>query len=171
MTKRTLVCSCVVIQALLTLMQVALCQGEVLGGLQSVTVITNVRKGKNIGYLDISESQVQTDVELKLRLAGIKVKPDSAATLSVMVLVDQLKSPPGIKVVAPPLGIVGIRLLEPVRLVRDPTTMLSAITWESSGVGNILQGGTLDDLGQRCRNAVRDLTDSFINDYLSVNPK
>ena len=111
-----------------------------------------------------NQQTFQTDVELKLRLAGIQVltQQESLATpgspylyLNVNALHDQHGE----------IAAYGTRLhlWQGVRLIREPSITAFASTWSVSGVGY----GKLSNV----RNAVKDRVDQFINAWLSVNPK
>jgi hypothetical protein len=58
---------------------------------------------------------------------------------------------------------VDIRLMQPVRLDRNPAVYLIAPTWSTSYVGRNSAAGV--------RQIVRDQVDRFANDFMSVNPK
>jgi hypothetical protein len=57
-----------------------------------------------------------------------------------------------------------LKLVERVRLVRDPSLEYDALTWSQEGVGQLLEIS-------RIRALVDNHLDRFIEDYLSVNPK
>jgi hypothetical protein len=57
-----------------------------------------------------------------------------------------------------------VKLLQTVRLARDPSIEFDAVTWSLAGFGNRLEIPMM-------RRLIADLIDSFIRDYLSVNPK
>lgn len=110
------------------------------------------------------EGLLQTDVELKLRMAGIKVLSEE----------EWLKAPGG-----PWLAVavnsmhkkhnevaafsVIMQLNQDVRMKRAPSIESDSTTWSSNIIGQ--------DRGPKVRQAVKDLTDKFINAWLSVNPK
>jgi hypothetical protein len=56
------------------------------------------------------------------------------------------------------------KLLQTVRLTRDPSIVFDAVTWSLGGGGNTQEIPMI-------RHAIADVIDSFIRDYLSVNPK
>lgn len=108
--------------------------------------------------------QIQADIELKLRSAGIKVLTKKECILESGF----------------PQIIVSIGILEPwerqyiysiilsfsqvVLLERDRNIVAFGDTWSRSGLGST---NNLD----RILKMNKDLADEFINDYLSVNPK
>jgi hypothetical protein len=110
---------------------------------------------------------VQTDVELKLRQAGITVSSDASVRSQATVYVNV--NP--LKLSGPSSGLyaysVSLELTQPVRLIRDPGVWAVASTWKARGSVGTVGGGNLS----RIRDSVRDATDEFINDYLAVNPK
>jgi hypothetical protein len=113
----------------------------------------------------LSSSQIQTDVEQRLRMAGIKV----------LTMEEMLKAPgmPTLYVDVKTLKkqesysySVQVILQQNVRLERDPTNLFIAPTWRIGAVGFV--GATkINQIGD----GVRDEVDRFINAYLSVNPK
>lgn len=59
---------------------------------------------------------------------------------------------------------IEVKLLQSVRLTRDPSIEFFAVTWSRAGTGN-------KDEMTMIRHSLAGLIDSFIRDYLSVNPK
>ncbi len=113
----------------------------------------------------LSSSQIQTDVELRLRTAGIKV----------LTMEEMLKAPgmPTLYVYVSTLKrqesysySVEVILQQNVRLDRDPTGLFIAPTWKIGAVGAVGAANI-----NQIRNGVRDELDRFINAYFSVNPK
>lgn len=117
----------------------------------------------------LSADDIKTDVELKLRLAGIKVVPK-----------DQIFDVPGapllhvalgarlLKVKPIPVFVVATRveLMQGVRLDREPKTLTVAATWDVSGGNTFLQSDI-----RGVRNDIKDYVDEFINVYLAANPR
>lgn len=106
----------------------------------------------------------QTDVELKLRLAGIKVlsNEEYLATPGMPTLylnVGALHKQPGQNHDYN----IFLSLQQTVRLVRNGALAYGARTWGVNSVGY----GDLPFI----RNAVKDYVYQFINAWLSVNPK
>lgn len=118
----------------------------------------------------LTEERIKTDVELRLRTAGIKVLTDE----------ERLKTPGSpylyVNVGTMNVGTRGnhglysialmVDLVQEVSLERNPSIKTLASTWRSGGVGAV---GELN-LSQ-IRGAVKDKVDEFINAYLAVNPK
>jgi len=141
-------------------------QRDVLVGLQGVCVRveTLINEAKDVGSMN---ELTQTDIELKLRRAGIKVlsrEEQLAAkwTPCLYINVNTLKWKDG--------GIIGfsiaVSLNERVFLERDPNILTIAETWS---VNNVRGAGS--DNRKGVRESVKDLVDKFINDYLAANPK
>lgn len=113
----------------------------------------------------LSSSQIQADVESRLKATGIKV----------LTMEEMLKAPgmPTLFVDANTLKrqdsytySVEVVLQQNVRLDRDPTELFIAPTWKIGAVGSV--GATnIKQIG----NGIRDEVDRFIAAYLSVNPK
>lgn len=106
----------------------------------------------------------QTDAELNLRSAGIKVltEKEKSATPGKPCLYFNVKA------MHKQLGkkhayTISLGLQQAVRLVRNGALAYGAMTWSVGSVGY----GDLPFI----RNAVKDYVDQFINAWLSVNPK
>jgi hypothetical protein len=115
----------------------------------------------------LTESLLQTRVELKLRMASIKVFTEEEATQSnapylyVQVLTMKHSERP-IYAFA-----IDVELKQGVLLSENPQCATVAPTWEAAG-----RVGTVGERNVRtiCEN-VEELVDEFINAYLAVNPK
>lgn len=111
-------------------------------------------------------STLQTDVELKLRQAGIRVV-SRIERLSIpgapylYVNVNMLQVPAGVVAYS-----VHVELVQLVRLERDASTSILGTTWGTGRVGTVgmSQLSTL-------RGPVRDCVDKFLNAYLEANPR
>ena len=115
----------------------------------------------------LDTTQILTDVELKLRQAGITVLTrqewlSTAAAPYLYVNVQVLKNPAKFYVFS-----ANVELGQRATLVHDPSMSVLATTWSATGtigtVGSQKVGSVRED--------VRDLTDQFINAYLAANPK
>lgn len=115
----------------------------------------------------LSKTQLQADVELKLRLAGIKVliqeqsfRTPGSPCLYVSVQAIELVPMYAVR--------VEVSLRQNILLERNPSIMaLGVATWETKGLAKFT-GRIMD---QETRKDVADKVDQFINAYLSVNPK
>jgi hypothetical protein len=111
----------------------------------------------------LGQTTLQTDVELRLRQAGIRIMPRTPESTSLYVNVTILRVTPGFYAYSGEA-----HLSQFVMLHRDPKTITSAKTW--SAVSRLGWTPTAK-LATNVRDTVRDLTDSFINAYLAANPK
>ena len=138
-----------------------------LRGLQGVNVLIE-RLSSDAEQAGLNSTNIQTDVELKLRLAGIKVLSEEESIkqrgypyLYVDAIVGVSKNPSGLAYYS-----VRCALKQAVTLTRDDSISTIATTWDTSIAGLV---GT--NKLQNIRDDIKDLVDEFINDYLSVNPK
>jgi hypothetical protein len=132
-----------------------------LRGLEGVQVVIE-DLDPDVERAGLTRHQLQTDVELRLRKAGIRVftRPGSPF-LSVHVLTRKLT----------PLEVyaysIDIEFHQLIYLVRDPHVINVAPTWSvKSGIGTV--GATVL---RQLRERVADHVDEFINAYLAVNPE
>jgi hypothetical protein len=137
-----------------------------LAGLKGVTVLVeDIRPEAEDQGLTITA--VQTDAELRLRKAGIRVFTDA-----------EIRNVPGnpvlyLKAIVMP-GKPGwgyaasIELHQGVILTRDPSMETWACTWSVAG------GGGYDEpsnIARKVRDKLNDYVDQFINAYLAMNQK
>jgi hypothetical protein len=114
----------------------------------------------------LSEDQIQTDVELRLRMAGIKVltQEQRLATPGMPLLYIRLNT--FIYERSYPFSI-NISLIQSVSLKRDPQISIDqATTWNVGDVGCVGPANV-----KQIRDVIKDHVDKFINAWLSVNPK
>lgn len=140
-----------------------------LRGLPGVLVVIESFQDANAESRGLTESQLQTDVELRLRKAAIRVltieERKSAGEGRAMLYVN-------VKLVSgdePLDGVyaysLSVEVWQQVLLVTPPFAKVLAISWhtEVTGiVGKVHLGKLREDVG--------DLVDKFINDYLAANP-
>jgi hypothetical protein len=130
--------------------------------LKAISVLQVVAEdlGTDIDPRGTLKSQIQADVETRLRLAGIgltseaEISPKSAW---LMVHANVIRSGQFGYVYH-----VDFRLAQPVRLVRD-SSFFMATTWSRDFMGN---AGSLDSL----RKIINDHVFVFVAAYRSVNP-
>ena len=103
--------------------------------------------------IGLTKDAIRTDVELKLRLAGMRVTTQFMEYLYIVVTVADDADGAYIKV----------ELQQPVTLDRSPISTFGA-TWSE---------GTLitNPSAQYIRTLIKDKVDKFLNAWLSVNPK
>lgn len=119
------------------------------------------------GKGEITKEQIQTDVELKLRMAEIKVVSKEEyfkipGKPFLYVNLNAIKNSTVTYIVYH----INISLNQEVYLERDSKTNVYANTWDKHAIGLIRENKV-----DRIRDHIKDLVDIFINDFLSVNPK
>ena len=131
---------------------------------QSLKGITNLRVV--VDYLQpnlesiVNASQLQTDIELRLRQNGIIIDPSATALIYVTLNSVTARSTP---ITATNIEIA---LMQSVMIPRNGRMTL-AVTWRAgraSMIGNSM-------LAKSVKEDVQDLMNKFLNDYLTVNPK
>jgi hypothetical protein len=132
-----------------------------------VAVALNMPKADELGLF---ESDLQTDVELRLSLAGIPVisKDSSVSPIhegELLVLVqfvgdaENAQSYNG--------GHISLQLRQWVSLLPESKTITFATTWSDARIELVDR----TQLKETIREQIKNLTDTFINAYLSVNPE
>jgi hypothetical protein len=137
---------------------------KVLVGLKGVEVVIEQMQPE-AESLGLTKEQLQTDVELRLRKAGIKVLTKREALF--------MPGMPWLYVNVNTLVRSGFPLLAySVRVILNENVTLAngfqtvGTIWSSETTGNV---GT--QRISQIRESVGDLVDGFINDYLAANPK
>jgi len=115
----------------------------------------------------LAGSTLQTDVELKLRQAGIRVLTSgewlaAPGNPSLYLFVGTVKNETGLYAYY-----INLELHQEVRLTRNPAITSLATTWHAPGFVGIV----LDRNLSKVRDGVRDVVDQFLNAYLAANPK
>jgi hypothetical protein len=141
-----------------------------LRGLQGVYVVIKVQdlSATTIQQHGLTKEQLQTDTEINLRAAGIKVIPTQDELLKepgnpLLYVYVVTRYEPGLK------GFVihcQVELRQLVQLERAPTLFDVSATWSKAGMTLIGE-----ESAQNIRGFVKDLVDKFINAYLTANPK
>jgi hypothetical protein len=111
----------------------------------------------------LTTNQLQTDVELRLQKAGIKVTSSSAETGGpyLYLNVNTYKHPSGLYAFN-----ISLEFHQRVILERNRNVSVSAPTWSESFV-DLVGAQRLHEV----RDKVADQVDMFINAYLEQNPK
>jgi hypothetical protein len=136
-----------------------------LKGIKAVGVLIDL--SSDAGVCGVNSSILLTDVELKLRLAGINVlsaeehKKDALKPF-VYVAADVMKD----RHTKACVWHVTVALSQVVSLHRDQSITTAASTWDAGMLG--IEFPTAE---QGVRDAAKNLVDQFLNAYLSVNPK
>ena len=110
-------------------------------------------------------SQMQTDVELRLREAGITILPPTSAPGSPVLYVQA-------SLTGGESGLIAysahLTFGEAVRLVRVPTVLTFGTTWEGP---RVLGYASTEHVAEQVRKAVNDQVSTFLNAWLAVNPR
>ena len=110
---------------------------------------------------ELPTSTLQTEVELKLRLAGLEVKAGRDSHLHICVQPLQLQTTDQC------VYSVKVELNQAASLTRDSTIFLPMRSWHTELIGFV----EAKKLNEAIQHAVSDLMDQFVNAYLSVNPR
>jgi hypothetical protein len=131
-------------------------------------VYVSITLAPNAAKIGLSEKQEQVDVELRLRMAGIKVlteeewlKVNARPLLNVILGMQEIALGQGNYAHR-----IDISLAQLVTLPRNPQILISAETWRKGYVG-VIHSKNID----RMRDQIKDAVDAFVNAWLSVNPK
>ncbi len=136
-------------------------------GVKSIYVLVEGLKedAKSAG---LTEEQLKTDIELKLQLAGIKVNSREESLASkdgahIYVNINTFgdKGSPFIMYHA------SLVFTQRVTVLRSPFTTVFGTTWSKGAVG-IRSRSKFPETAQQ---AVKELVDIFLNNYLTANPK
>jgi len=132
-----------------------------LRGLQGCRVVVE-RLKPEIEQDGLTTKQLQTDTELKFRMAGIKVlsREESAKTMGMPFFSLNANVGPS---QTGYIYNISVSLVERVQLMRNGD-IVWAFTWQKGYLGITPD---LSDIRQK----VKDYVDRFINDYLAANPK
>src|ERR1700737_4943932 len=112
---------------------------ESLKALRGVAVAVQAALPPEAEQGGLSQAKLQTDVELKLRQAGIRVltsteRLSAAGSPTLVVTLGTTRSPAGFYAYS-----VTVNLVQAVYLARDPTVGAWAATWTLGGVGFVGQ--------------------------------
>jgi len=138
---------------------------ETLRGVKAIYVL--IEMSPELQDIVISKRMLQTDAELKLRLAGIKVSSEKECLGDVNCARLYLNINGGFIDENIFIFNISTEIGQGVFLIRDNKILAVAETWSVSTVG---YSGSLKRqtfIKETCKNQV----DQFINAYLSVNPK
>ena len=139
-----------------------------LKGIKAVCVVVEVADQSRSKF---SKEELQTEIEGKLKQAGIQVDKSGTTCLFLNVRALQAMERQAIrrKEKAIPLCAVDLRLefLQTVALTRDPAAKTYAPTWSSANMATV----AADDLGKAALEITTSLVDQFVTAYKSVNPR
>jgi hypothetical protein len=137
-----------------------------LRGLKGVYVLVEPLRAET-ERAGLTKAQIQTDVELRLRKAGIRVLSEKER--------DETPGSPylyvNVQVVETNVPLyafsIDVALMQRVLLERDPKIRSLAETWDTASTGMVRE----DTLRKFPRDSLADKVDAFINAYLTENPK
>ena len=115
-------------------------------------------------YENFSADQIQTLVELRLRMAGIRVVTVSDYLPYLYVNLHVIKRHTGMNV---DFFTVNLDIMQGVRLDRDPSVFCTASTWQHGMSGWAGSQMIIDSI----REGINSQVDEFLNDFLAENPK
>ena len=114
------------------------------------------------------KNQIQKEIEVKLRTAGINILNQEEATRApgepYLYLNININLPKGEEAICS--YSIDIALIQNVTLVQNPKQTTYAITWSTGGVGLIAKKSL-----SQLRESVEDVVEIFMKAFFSVNPK
>ena len=138
---------------------------KTLSGIKSLDISVSDIGQDAIIQRGLTSSQIQTDVELKLRSSGIKIipspkqNPTNVGDPHIFVQITIIKTDNDLVAFD-----VNFELRQIVSLTRDHSILAYATTWRAGVTGLIPLTRS-----ERIRDVAKDLTDQFINAYLAAN--
>ena len=141
-----------------------------LKGVKSMCVVVEVA---DQAHSKLSKEELQTEIEGKLKQAGIAIDKNGTTCLYLNVRVLQAIGRQAIAIRRKdkpiPLYAVDLRLefLQTVALTRDPAAKTYAPTWSTANLATVAS----DDLGKTALEITTSLADQFITAYKSANPQ
>ena len=140
-----------------------------LHGIRNVKVVIE-RLAPDVERDGLTLNQIRTDVELALRQAGLRVQSaESTGTepgnpyLYVNLMTTKSEV---LYAFTSYLYSLQVSLYQDVMLAREPSTTLSALTWQTKVLGSVPTANVLD-----LRKILHDSVEQFLNAYLAANPK
>jgi hypothetical protein len=133
---------------------------ETLQGINGVYLVVEVVEPE-IERAGLTRVQIKADVELKLRMTGLNVLDPEEATKTPRR--PWLAVYPNIQTTDGVYYATMLNLYQDVSLVRNSKRSIAS-TWSTASYGTTPNLTVI-------RNTLKDLVDSFINVWLSVNPK
>lgn len=136
-------------------------------GIKGIYVLVEAlhEPAKSVGLTD---EQLQMDIELKLRLAGIKVNSHMEWLASKDKTFIYVNINANSNSINPSISYcISVKLNQTVTLVRSPYAMVQGVVWDRGSVGKQPKSR----FKAAARRSVNDFMDEFINDYLTANPK
>ena len=113
--------------------------------------------------MNLTEDDLQREVELKLRLVGIPIKSLTDSDATIIVNLVALEDGTLYQYYMYHLG---VDIQQSVTLSIN-SQYAYVFTWHAGSIG----GGPKGKVEMQIRNQLKDALDKFLNDYLSVNPR
>jgi len=107
----------------------------------------------------LAADQLQSEVEARLRKAGVTASPSAKASLTVTVNTSGREN-------GWYFFVIEVSLTQPVALVRDRKSIIRAATWRLGNFGDV----AAQDLARFARETVAGQVDMFIRAYREQNP-
>jgi hypothetical protein len=139
-----------------------------LKGIKSMCVVVEVA---DQAHTKLSKEELQTEIEGKLKQAGVTVDKNATSCLYLNVRVLQALGRQAIRRKEKPIPLYAVDLrlefLQTVALTRDPTVKTYAPTWSTANMATV----AADDVGKTALEITTSLVDQFVTAYKSVNPQ
>jgi hypothetical protein len=130
-----------------------------------------VVEGTDQAHSKLSKEQLQTDIEGKLKQAGISVDKSGTTCLYLNIRALQAIGRQVIRRKEKPIPLyaidVHLEFLQTVALTRDPATKTYAPTWSMANMATVAS----DDLSKTALEITVSLVDQFVTAYQTVNPR
>jgi hypothetical protein len=139
-----------------------------LKGVKSMCVVVEVA---DQAHSKVSKEELQTEIEGKLKQAGIAIDKNGTACLYLNVRVLQAIGRQAIRRKEKPIPLYAVDLrlefLQTVALTRDAAVKTYTPTWSAANMATVAS----DDLGKTTSEIANSLVDQFVTAYKSVNPQ
>ena len=136
-----------------------------LKGLPGVSVVVGIVAKGESGKTSLTQGTITRIVEMKLRMAGVKVLSREESLLAagkpVMAVDISIRTRDALL-----YGNIAITVYEKACLERDKSTCDHFVTWQKSGTFSTKR----NDAAQLIQDGVIKYMDDFLNDYLKANP-
>lgn len=148
-------------------------QRATLRGLKRIIVLPIIQVDPKI---PLTEDTVRVDTELRLRRAGVEVS-DAAQWRAGGKFLDDYSAILNVRIMTQLGGqtdawadifgsYIDLDVLQGMSLSRDPSHRIGGSTWDR----RMMLNGPTASASDRIRKALGELVDSFLNDYLAMNP-
>jgi len=139
-----------------------------LKGIKSMCVVVEVA---DQAHSKLSKEELQTEIEGKLKQAGIAIDKSGTTCLYLNVRVLQAIGRQAIRRKEKPIPLYAVdlrlELLQTVALTRDPAVKTYAPTWSTANMATVAS----DDLSKAALEITTSLVNQFVTAYRSLNPQ